>query len=216
MAFILIHEMGHILPALYYKWDIEKVILLPFGGITIFHEKINRPMKEEAIIAIGGVLFQTIFYFILRYFIQDPILVSLHYGLLLFNLLPIFPLDGSKICSLVLNLLFSFKRSHIFMIIISIMGVTIGIFFTYQNLILLLSFFFLSIKIMKEFCFHPYLFQKFLLERYLYTFSFPKIKKIKKIEQMKRDTYHFMIEGKNEKKVIEEKVFLRNLFDKKK
>ena len=39
---IIIHELGHILAALFYKWHIEKVLLLPFGALTIFHEKINK------------------------------------------------------------------------------------------------------------------------------------------------------------------------------
>ena len=51
---IIIHELGHISAAIYYKWNIEKIIILPFGGITIFNEYLNRPIKEELIIALAG------------------------------------------------------------------------------------------------------------------------------------------------------------------
>ena len=46
MFIILFHEMGHILAGLYFKWKIEKIIILPFGGLTLFNEKINRPISE--------------------------------------------------------------------------------------------------------------------------------------------------------------------------
>lgn len=57
--------MGHIFAALYYKWNIVKIIILPFGGITIFNEIINKPIKEEFMIAIMGPIFQIVFYLIL-------------------------------------------------------------------------------------------------------------------------------------------------------
>ena len=50
--------------------------------------------------------------------------------ILLFNLLPIFPLDGSKIFNLFLNQLFSFKKSHIYSIILSIIMLS---FFLFQK-----------------------------------------------------------------------------------
>ena len=56
---ILFHELGHILVSQLFHWKIEKIVLLPFGGITIFHEFLNRPMKEEFFIAIAGPIFQT-------------------------------------------------------------------------------------------------------------------------------------------------------------
>ena len=47
MTIILIHEMGHFLTALILKWKVTKVVILPFGGITIFNESLNKPLKEE-------------------------------------------------------------------------------------------------------------------------------------------------------------------------
>ena len=46
--------------ALYYKWNIEKIIILPFGALTLFHEKINKPLFEEFIILIMGPIFQIV------------------------------------------------------------------------------------------------------------------------------------------------------------
>ena len=62
---IFIHEIGHTIGALIYKWKIKKIIILPFGGITIFNELINKSLKEEFVILILGPIFQILFYFIL-------------------------------------------------------------------------------------------------------------------------------------------------------
>ena len=64
---ILVHEFGHILMGIRYGWKIEKVILLPFGALTIFHEDLNRKIKEEFWIVIMGPLFQIVFTLIIYY-----------------------------------------------------------------------------------------------------------------------------------------------------
>ena len=66
MLLIIVHELGHILVSLYFKWNIEKIIILPFGGLTKFNEIINRPLIEEFLIAISGIIFQTIFYVLIK------------------------------------------------------------------------------------------------------------------------------------------------------
>ena len=101
---ILIHEIGHLIGALYYKWHIKKVVILPFGGITIFNELINKSLKEEFVILVLGPLFQILFYFVLVFFnIDNSLITSYHYSLLLFNILPIIPLDGSKLLNIILK-----------------------------------------------------------------------------------------------------------------
>jgi stage IV sporulation protein FB len=57
-SIIVIHEIGHIVAAIYFKWNIDKIIILPFGGLTLFNEKINRPLNEELIILLFGPIFQ--------------------------------------------------------------------------------------------------------------------------------------------------------------
>lgn len=213
MSFISIHEMGHIVCALFYRWNIEKIILLPFGGITIFHEKINRPLKEECIIALGGITFQTLFYVVLTFFIKDEMISLIHYSILLFNILPIYPLDGAKLFNIACNVIFSYKKSHIYTLFISIIALSLFIGFSYQNLLLVLVSLFLFIGILREWRSHTFLYHKFLLERYLYSFPFTKVKEIKGIhpEKMKRDHKHFFwIACKREKESqIVKELFVR-------
>lgn len=61
---IVIHEIGHIIGGLYYNWPIDKIIILPFGGLTIFKQHLNVPLKEEFIVTLLGPIFQIIFYFL--------------------------------------------------------------------------------------------------------------------------------------------------------
>lgn len=213
MIFILVHEMGHIIVGLHYHWNISKIIFLPLGGITIFEEKINKPMKEEFLIASAGILFQTFFYLLVSFFCHSEILTTIHYSILLFNILPIYPLDGSKIINIGMNLIFSFQKSFLAMLLLSFVTLLILSTLYYKNLVFALGLFFLWIGFLKEYHKRHYVFQKFLLERYLETFPFTKHKQIKGLyyQKMKRDYLHtFLIENES----IKERTFLRRLFDK--
>ena len=46
MLLILVHELGHILISLIFKWNIDKIIILPFGGLTKYNQLINTPLIE--------------------------------------------------------------------------------------------------------------------------------------------------------------------------
>ena len=61
-SIILIHELGHVAMGMLMKWKIEEVIILPFGGITIFKERIDKPLIQEFLIAIAGPLLQLLFF----------------------------------------------------------------------------------------------------------------------------------------------------------
>lgn len=214
MLFIFIHEMGHISSAIFYHWHIAKITVFPLGAVTFFEEKINRPIKEEFIIAISGVVMQSIFFFFLSFFKNTVYFERIHFFVLIFNLLPIYPLDGAKIVNLFLNYFFSFLNSYLFTI-----GVSYGLLFALMillknNLVLLLAFLLLFCQVFMEMKRGGFLFYKFLLERHLYNFHFPKVKIIKgtSLKKMKRDHYHFF---KTQKKVILEKEILKDLFDNK-
>ena len=208
---IFIHEVGHLVGAIYYKWNIKKVVILPFGGITIFNELINKSLKEEFVILVLGPLFQILFYFILVFYKYNNVLITnYHYSLLLFNLLPIIPLDGSKLINIILNKVFSYKYSHIITIIISLITLSLLFIRTIRmnSLILLIIIIFILIKNIKEIKEHKYLFNKFLYERYNYHLKFDKIKKIKgiKLEKMKKEYRHLFFYKKyyTEKEVLDD------------
>ena len=75
---------------------------MPFGCITIFNELINKPMMEEFIILIMGPLFQLINFLIFKDI--TPYFNYYNYGLFIFNMLPIYPLDGYKLFSILYSM----------------------------------------------------------------------------------------------------------------
>ncbi len=211
MSLIFIHEIGHVSAGVALGWNVEKIILLPFGGMSVFKEKINKPIWEEFVIALMGPIYQILFYFLLTLFgYKTELLSQVHYFLLLFNLLPIYPLDGAKICILLLECFFSFYKSQFVQLGISIFILCISFFYC-NNFLLLLLFFFL---VYQSFLFYRKIrkiFLKFLLERYLYDFHFKKEKIVLSEKEMKRDYIHFF---KNDGKLISEKDKLKILFKK--
>jgi len=200
-SIIFIHELGHIIAALICKWKIEKVIILPFGGITIFNELVNSSLKKELIIVLFGPLFQCLFFYLVGR--NNHIFSNMHYAILLFNLLPIYPMDGAKILNIVFNKLFSFKFSNILNIIISyiviVLIVIIGII-NRMNILFLLIIMFLFKKVIEEHTNLSIIFNKFLLERHLYNFNFKRKKRIKRVSEMQKSKEHlFYIAGKYKK-----------------
>ena len=213
-SIIIIHEMGHIITALYFKWKIDKVIILPFGGITVFKEHINRPIKEEFFILIMGPLIQILFYIWCNgMFGNNLILTNYHYAILFFNLLPIYPLDGSKLINILLNKIISFKKSHLTMLYMSVIIFFLLLYFilNYQlNLLYILILFFLLLKVLEEIRRHNYIFNKFLFERLIYEFKFTRNKIIKgdNVNKMYRNHKHlFFFNNKycSEKEILQKK-----------
>lgn len=207
-SIIIVHELGHIIGAIIFKWKIDRVILLPFGGITIFQENIDKSLKEEFIIAILGPLLQLVFYFL---YSDNPTFNQYNLTILLFNLLPIYPLDGSKIINILFNEFISFKRSHILTIITSFITLLVVILSIKYNLLLYLILLFIVLEIIKEINKHNYYFNRFLLERYLYNNEYSKNKIIDNIKKMKKQTKHIF---KINNKYFTEREIIRNLFDK--
>ena len=211
MLLIIIHELGHIIAGIIFKWRLKEIVILPLGMISKFHTLINVSMLEELIVASSGIILQiTFYYFFLRnneyYDICNLIII-------IFNLLPILPLDGSKILNNILNRLFSFKLSYTITIYVSFVLCFIIIILGILNkdLILIIIFVPLLTGLIKEYKKIPSIINKFYLERYLYNFKYIKTIEIKDLSQMKREYNHTF---KLNNKIYKEKELLKNLFDK--
>ena len=211
MLLIIVHELGHILVSLIFKWNIDKIIILPFGGLTKYNEIINRPLIEEFLIAISGIIFQMVFYLLTKNNIDYIYFDFINYFIILFNLLPIYPLDGSKILNIFLNLVTSYKNSLSITIIISYMFIIIlSLLFFNVNKIITFVFAFLLLEVNKLYKQKKELFNKFLLERYLNNYKFKKKKTINNVYKMKKDYRHlFYIDGR----YLTENYFLKKMFD---
>ena len=204
-SIIIFHELGHYLIAKLNNLNPEKITIYPFGGITKINSLINTKISKELSVAISGVIFQTIYYVLISLLhsnnlIRDYIFnlfTNYHYSILIFNLLPIHPLDGSKILNLILSKFLPYKLTHKLTIIISLITLIILIIINYYsfNYTAVLIITIILDNIIKYYKNINYLFNKFLLERYLRKMDIYKPKQINKISNMYKEKYHIIKEN---------------------
>lgn len=175
---IIVHELGHFLAAKYFNIETDKIYIYPLGGISKFNMPLNVPVYKEFIILIMGPLFQNIGYYLLNFIINNQtLLIKYHIGILVFNLLPIYPLDGGKLINLFFSNIIPYKASYKITIIISYLITIIILFINKQITInMIFTYIFLLYLIRKEESKTNYIYNKFLLERYLYNYNFSKDK----------------------------------------
>ncbi|AGX05680.1 M50 family metallopeptidase [Bacillus infantis] len=120
LLIVFVHEMGHAWAAARFSWRIKRISLLPFGGVAEMDEHGNRPLKEEAAVILAGPL-QHVWLIALSYILYsmsvlDGALFELFFQynimILIFNLLPIWPLDGGKLLFLYLSQKKAFPDAH--------------------------------------------------------------------------------------------------------
>lgn len=193
---IIIHELGHFLMAKIFKVEVYKIYLYPLGGISKFNMEQNISPYKEFLILISGPIFQIGAYLLLKIIMPSYInmITTYHYGILLFNLMPIYPLDGGKFLNLFLSNFLTFKLSYYTSICISIIIILIifltNFFSLNFNTIFIVVF--LLLKVIKEYKNLDFLYQKFLLERYLHNYHFPDTKIINNINNFYRNKAHIL------------------------
>lgn len=202
---LIIHELGHAITGIILGYQLDKITLYPYGGITSFNYPINIPLKKELLILIMGPLFQIMGYLILKKYYDIKVY---HYTLLIFNLLPIYPLDGGKILNILCGYMFNYLKSFRITYVISI--IFLFILFIYNlkffNLNLLLMIIIMFKKLVSVYNKRYLYYHKFLLERYLYNYNYHKIKLINNKDDFYRDCNHYI----NYKR---EKDYLKEIFD---
>lgn len=216
MLIVIIHELGHVFFFTLFKIEIDKVVIYPFGGYTYVNMKIHERLYKSFLISIGGFLFQGILYFIfLLFFINDFIVYSTYkmfifynFNIMLFNLIPIIPLDGSKMVFCLLSKFISYKNSYRWMVFLSIFSLGLFIAFNYiyklNDIVLYLFLVFKLVEVVKEF---KYVMNRFYLERIMYDHYYNKIiSGYIDDNWMRIDKYYYFKMGDN---FINEKDYLR-------
>ena len=207
------HEVGHIFFCIFFHVKITSLEIYPFGGFLKINNCINYSVVKSLFIASGGLLFQVILYVINYYFIKNKLLTYYNEIIFITNIIPIVPFDGNRIIQIFLSNYMSYYFSLVISYFVSVLTTLLVILYFYEShsfnyfyLIFSITYLFKEISNLKV------LFNSFLLERYLYDFSFKKRKNHKyfSFNKMHINKYnYFYVNGwKNEQ------YFLRKRFDK--
>jgi len=124
---VVLHELGHSLTARMYGINVSRILLLPIGGMAQF-ERIPRNPWQEIVISAAGPAVNFALAALLFLVLRSPegiwvesypmewrgllnalILLNLVMGV--FNLLPIFPMDGGRIFRAALALRISYLKA---------------------------------------------------------------------------------------------------------
>ena len=196
MILLFFHELGHSIVGILFKWNLVSITFYPYGGVTLFNKFENSQINEEILILLAGPIIQIITYLVLNYFFNYNYIRVYHLSILIFNMLPILTLDGGRLLNLILNKFFNYIVSFYISFIISLITIILLIIYCiiyYNNFSLFLISLFLLFKIINSLKNLKYLYNKFLLERYLYKFKFNKYKVCKDIYSLYMESQHYII-----------------------
>lgn len=160
MFFCIFHEIGHLLAGIILKVKPEKIEIMPCGLSISFYKNVTNCKIKELIIVLAGpitsallaILSQNISF---TYIMKEEAVYS-NILILLFNLIPIYPLDGGRIIKTVLDIKFKNNKNsniinkinYITIIILTIIS-SIGVFY-YKNFAIFLICIFLWIMVLRE------------------------------------------------------------------
>lgn len=160
MFFCILHEIGHLISGLILKMKLEKIEIMPFGLSISFYMDFNNSKIKDIIVALAGPTTSLVLAILCRdinlVYITTQEAVYSNLLILLFNLIPLYPLDGGRIIKGILNKKLGVansnrlinKISYITMIILTVIS-SICVFY-YKNLAIFFVCIFLWIIALKE------------------------------------------------------------------
>ena len=191
---------------------IESINIYPLGGISNFNMPLNINPIKELLILIMGPIFQFLAYFLLLIILPNKkeIIEFYHYHILIFNLLPIIPLDGGKLLFLLLQINIPYYKSYKIIILISYL-LTVTIIWHKIDLNIIITVLLVVLLVSKEYKKIKIRYEKFLLERYLKKQKYRKKRIITSEKNFYRNCTHLIKVG--DKYSLEEE-FLRKKYEK--
>lgn len=127
LCLVCIHELFHFVFARIYYFDIEKVEVLPFGAFLSLRDYGMHHIVEELVTIMAGLSSHFFLYFIIMSFGGNSFLLMMNMMIFIFNVLPIYPLDGSKILLLVFSTFMDYQKAIRLQIKVSILTLSIVI-----------------------------------------------------------------------------------------
>ena len=219
LLIVLVHELGHVFFFVLFNIDIESIVIYPFGGVTKVNKKIHERIYKDVLISLGGILFQFFLYLVFFWLFSNCFIEKSTFevfeisnlSIILFNLLPIVPLDGSKLLFSLFTKLFSFKKSLLLQKIVGCFFLVLFVLYTAnKGLNDVVTIVFLVVQLFSLFKENKYILNKFYLERVLYDNYYDGIYNDKNVGDMRLDKYYYFPEGN--KYVNEKKYLIKNRF----
>lgn len=196
MIFCMLHEFGHLLAGLIVKMKPSQIKIMPFGfsisfktDIDAYNYKIlngNLIAIKKIFVALAGPLTNAILILVIYNmdinYLDKQMMIFANLIILIFNMLPIYPLDGGRVLKEILHIAIGIKKAKIYSNEISIF---ISIFITiissiaiyyFKNIAILFIVIFLWGLVINEN-------RKFRLNMKLYE-NIEKYKSIEKEEQL--------------------------------
>lgn len=136
-----IHELSHVIFAKIFGLKVNKIEVYPFG-LSMNIDSLNKihPLKSIIVLLAGPLSYfisKTLIIFCLKFDVisYNSYLIAndINLLILMFNLLPIWPLDGSKILFYLLSFIISLKKCYYFVIIVSFITTIILVILTFNN-----------------------------------------------------------------------------------
>ena len=166
--------------AFFHKWELEELKFFAFGGIMQFKGELNKSNIEDFIVSSGGILFNfiTLIILILMREKMSSFVNTMLYDytiwaqlfVIMFNLIPLPPLDGSRLINAILCCFFPYKTvlRIIRRLNMGLMALFIGITILYDIRQLFIIVSFLTYSTLKYNKYIYFLFQRFLLQKKMY------------------------------------------------
>lgn len=86
-------------------------MILPFGAFLSLKDLGKHYVYEEIGMLLCGPFINLIFVLFFSFFIKEPLLAKINIYILIFNLLPVYPLDGSKLLLLFLSYFIDYQKA---------------------------------------------------------------------------------------------------------
>lgn len=207
---LIVHELGHYILFKYYNINVNKITLYPYGGMIDNNMLINTNSKKVLIISLGGIFIQIVLYLIIYLLFKVGFIdynfykMFFKYNLyiILFNLIPIYPLDGFKILNSFFELVLSFKLSLKYSIVFNFIFIILFFLYLYifniNNYVIVIFLLCNLINYIKRI---KYIINKFYLERIIYDIKYDGMISVNCKDNMYKNKYNY-INGVGEEFVI--------------
>lgn len=145
---VCIHELCHLMMAYYFQFQIDKIEILPFGAYLTLKDFYFHPIEHEMCVVLAGpcchLLLHICILHLTKGVFQDYLLNTNLY-IFLFNIMPVYPLDGSRFICLILQSLIDLKKALYFHLKISVFALIIfTIFYLKINTFVIICYLYLQ------------------------------------------------------------------------